>query len=180
MSATFIRAATCRWWSGRSRGSAPAIRRCGTLRSCSSASTAAPPRRSRLLASGAPGTEPLLVLKGATPEPDLIELYRGAAALVYPSRYEGFGLPLLEAMSCGTPVIAARSSSIPEVVGDAGALLDPDDEAAWTDAIERAIDDPAWARSLAEAGAARASLFSWTRSANETLRVYRSLLEPAA
>ncbi len=131
-------------------------------------------------ASGASGAEPLLVLKGATPEPDLIALYRGAAALVYPSRYEGFGLPLLEAMSCGTPVIAARSSSIPEVVGDAGALLDPDDEAAWTDAIERAIDDPVWARSLAEAGTARASLFSWARSARETLRVYRSLLELAA
>jgi glycosyltransferase involved in cell wall biosynthesis len=107
-------------------------------------------------------------------------LYAGAAAFALPSRYEGFGLPLLEAMSCGTPVIAARSSSIPEVVGDASELLDVDDEAAWADAIERVIDDPAWARSLAAAGTARASLFSWARSARETLRVYQSLLERAA
>lgn len=132
------------------------------------------------IAAGAAGERPLLVAKGATPEAELIALYRGAAALVYPSRYEGFGLPLLEAMGCGTPVIAARSSSIPEVVGDAGVLLDPDDRPGWADAIERAIEDREWARSLAEAGAARAASFSWERAARETLVVYRTLLGRAA
>lgn len=132
------------------------------------------------IAAGAAGERPLLVAKGATPEAELIALYRGAAALVYPSRYEGFGLPLLEAMGCGTPVIAARSSSIPEVVGDAGVLLDPDDRPGWADAIERAIDDREWARSLAEAGAARAASFSWERAARETFGVYRTLLGRAA
>jgi alpha-1,3-rhamnosyl/mannosyltransferase len=132
------------------------------------------------IAAGAPGGRPMLVAKGATPEAELIALYRGAAALVYPSRYEGFGLPLLEAMGCGTPVIAARSSSIPEVVGDAGVLLDPDDRSGWADAIERAIEDREWARSLADAGAARAALFSWERAARETLGVYRTLLGRAA
>ena len=84
--------------------------------------------------------------------PLLLALYRAARALVYPSRYEGFGLPLLEAMACGTPVIAARTSSIPEVVGDAAVLLDPDDEGAWTAAIERVLDDAPSPRAAAGRG----------------------------
>jgi glycosyltransferase involved in cell wall biosynthesis len=125
------------------------------------------------------GRSPLVLFAGDTSETMLIALYRSAAALVYPSRYEGFGLPLLEAMACGTPVIAARTSSIPEVVGDAAVLLDPDEEPAWVDAIRRVLEDPAHAAQLAAAGVHRAAAFSWQRTAAETARVYRSLLTDA-
>jgi glycosyltransferase involved in cell wall biosynthesis len=130
------------------------------------------------LITRAGGATPLVTCTGAIDEPTLLALYRSAAALVYPSRYEGFGLPLLEAMSCGVPVIAAATSSIPEVTGDAAVLLDPDDEAAWADAIERIFDDPDRAGTLRAAGRARAAQFSWDRTARETAAVYRKLLEP--
>jgi glycosyltransferase involved in cell wall biosynthesis len=126
--------------------------------------------------SDAAGGPPLVVFAGVPSEAVLVALYRAAAALVYPSRYEGFGLPLLEAMRCGTPVIAARTSSIPEVVGDGGLLLDPDDEAAWIDAIGRVLDDEAQARALRSRGLERAKGFSWERTAAETARVYRLAL----
>lgn len=119
---------------------------------------------------------PPIVFLGLVPSQTLVALYRSAAALVYPSRYEGFGLPLLEAMACGTPVIAARSSSIPEVAGDAAVLLDPDDEAAWRSTIQRVVDDPAFSASLRASGLARAAEFSWARTARETAAVYRGLL----
>jgi alpha-1,3-rhamnosyl/mannosyltransferase len=122
------------------------------------------------------GGAPLVVFAGQTPDSTLLALYRSAAALVYPSRYEGFGLPPLEAMACGVPVIAAAAASIPEVVGRAGVLLDPDDEAGWADAIQQVLEDPAHAARLAAAGLERASSFSWQRTAIETARVYRSLL----
>jgi len=111
-------------------------------------------------------------LLGAVHDETLGALYRGASALLYPSRYEGFGLPLLEAMACGTPVIAARASSIPEVTGEAAILLDPDDSEAWMCAIRSVLDSDATARRLGEAGRHRASLFSWRRTAEETLMVY--------
>lgn len=119
---------------------------------------------------------PLVTFAGAVAESTLVALYRHAAALVYPSRYEGFGLPLLEAMSCGTPVIAANTSSIPEVVGDAGVLLDPEDEDAWVEAIARVLDDPGHVAQLTRMGLARAATFSWRRTALETAAVYRRLL----
>jgi glycosyltransferase involved in cell wall biosynthesis len=122
------------------------------------------------------GETPLITFAGLTDESRLVALYRSAVALVYPSRYEGFGLPLLEAMSSGTPVIAARSSSIPEVVGDAAVLLDPDDEGAWSDAIERVLDDEGHRDRLRRAGLARAREFSWQRTARETAAVYRRLI----
>ena len=119
---------------------------------------------------------PLVTFTGAVAEATLVALYRHAAALVYPSRYEGFGLPVLEAMSCGTPVIAANTSSIPEVVGDAGVLLDPEDEDAWVAAIDRVLDDPGHVAELTRKGLARAATFSWRRTATETVRIYRRLL----
>ncbi len=126
------------------------------------------------------GDTPLVTFAGLTNEVTLLALYRSAAALVYPSRYEGFGLPLLEAMSSGTPVIAACSSSIPEVVGDGGVLLDPDDEAAWSDAIERVLDDADHRDRLRRAGLARAAGFSWQKTARETAAVYTRLMGRSA
>jgi alpha-1,3-rhamnosyl/mannosyltransferase len=98
--------------------------------------------------------------------------YRSATALVYPSRYEGFGLPLLEAMACGCPVVAARTSSIPEVTGDAAVLLDPDDAPAWSSAIERVLDSADARARLRDGSLRRAAQFSWRRTAEETVQVY--------
>jgi glycosyltransferase involved in cell wall biosynthesis len=119
---------------------------------------------------------PPIVFLGIVPGETLVALYRSALALVYPSRYEGFGLPLLEAMACGTPVIAARTSSIPEVAGDAAVLLDPDDETGWREAIRRVVEDTEFSEKLRSAGLSRAAGFSWTRTARETSGVYRGLL----
>jgi glycosyltransferase involved in cell wall biosynthesis len=103
---------------------------------------------------------------------ELAALYRGAACLVFPSRYEGFGLPVLEAMASGTPVVATRSSSIPEVAGDAAVLVDGEaDELAA--GIERALSER---DRLAAAGLARAAQFSWTETARRTAAVYRELV----
>lgn len=109
------------------------------------------------------------------PEEALRALYRAAAALVYPSRYEGFGLPLIEAMASGTPVVASNAASIPEVVGDAGMLLDPGDVSGWTDAVEKILTDQSLRQSLRDAGMRRAATFTWERTARLTLDVYRRL-----
>jgi glycosyltransferase involved in cell wall biosynthesis len=121
-----------------------------------------------------------IVSLGAVTEPTLRVLYRAAAALVYPSRYEGFGLPVLEAMASGTPVLASRAASIPEVLGDAGVLLDPESPSQWSDAIVTVITDPILPARLRIDGLARAALFTWERTARITLDVYRSVLEAAA
>jgi glycosyltransferase involved in cell wall biosynthesis len=133
----------------------------------------------RQISDSARGSSAVVFFAGSTTEATLLALYRSAAALVYPSHYEGFGLPILEAMMCGVPVLAANTSSIPEVAGDAAVLLDPGDEAAWADEIDRVLSDASLAYRLREAGLARASTFSWERTALETAGVYRSLLEIA-
>lgn len=114
-----------------------------------------------------------LVLTGAVPEDVLLNLYRGAMLLVYPSLYEGFGLPVLEAMQCGTPVAAANAASVPEVAGDGGVILDPLDVRAWRDVMLAAWQDPAMRTRLRAAGLAQAARFSWTRTATSTLDVLR-------
>ena len=105
---------------------------------------------------------------------DLPALYSGAVAMTFPSLYEGFGLPPLEAMSCGTLVIASNSSSLPEVVGDTGILLDPHNPVAWADALRRVIADPQLRAEMSHKGLERAALFTWERCARETLAVLTS------
>jgi O-antigen biosynthesis alpha-1,3-rhamnosyltransferase len=125
------------------------------------------------VSGGSPLGHDLVRLLGSTDDVALAQVYREAAALVYPSRYEGFGLPLVEAMACGTPVIASRAASIPEVTGDAAILLDPDDEAAWAGAIEAVLrPETGTAARLREAGLRRAAQFSWRRAAEATAAVY--------
>ena len=102
--------------------------------------------------------------------------YNAAAALAYPSLYEGFGLPPLESMACGTPVVCANSSSLPEVVGDAGLLIDPRDEVGLAEALGRLTEDAPLRARLREAGLARARLFSWDDVARRTVDVYRAVL----
>ena len=110
---------------------------------------------------------------GHVEKPALAALYRGAQALVFPSRYEGFGLPVLEAMASGTPVVATSAGAIPEVAGDAAVLVAPGDPAAIAAGVEHAIADR---DRLVRAGLERARLYSWTEAARQTLAVYRDLL----
>ncbi len=115
-----------------------------------------------------------VVLAGFVADEDLAALYGGALALLYPSLYEGFGLPPLEAMQCGTPVIATRASSIPEVVGDAGILVEPGDEAALREAVLRLLGDGALRDRLRALSLRRAAEFSWDRCTRQTLAAYRT------
>jgi len=100
-----------------------------------------------------------------------------AEAFVFPSWIEGFGLPVLEAMACGAPVIASDRGSIPEVAGGAALLADPYDADAFARHVERALSDPGEARRLRELGFARAAQFSWHNAAQRTLDVYRQAFE---
>ncbi len=113
---------------------------------------------------------------GRVPEEDLPALYNGADLFVFPSLYEGFGLPVLEAMACGVPVVTADRSSLPEVAGDAALLVDPTDVEAIAAALRRVLADEALAASLRARGLARAATFSWERTARETVAVYESVL----
>jgi glycosyltransferase involved in cell wall biosynthesis len=106
----------------------------------------------------------------------LAALYKSAAALVYPSLYEGFGLPPLEAMSYGCPVCVSDTSSIPEVVGEAGEYFNPNEPDDIAHAIERAVFNSERRRLLAEMGRKRAAEFSWTKCAAQTAQVYRYLV----
>ena len=114
---------------------------------------------------------------GRVPDEELPLWYNVATVFVFPSRYEGFGLPPLEAMACGTPVITSNTSSLPEVVGEAGIMLPPDEPSAWTDAIRRVLDNPDMAQELGAEAVKRSAGFSWDRTARETLSVYRKVLE---
>ncbi len=102
--------------------------------------------------------------------------YNGADLFVYPSLYEGFGFPPLEAMSCGTPVITSNCSSLPEVVGDAGLLVDPTSSEHLAEAMLTVLTDPALAEEMRAKGLVRAKSFSWAEAARRTVSVYRSCL----
>ena len=109
---------------------------------------------------------------GFVPDATLAVLYRLASVFVFPSLYEGFGLPPLEAMAAGVPVITSNVSSLPEVVGDAALLIDPLDPGAIADAIARVLDDPALSADLVARGAERIKAFSWTRAVDRIRQVY--------
>jgi len=121
----------------------------------------------------AAGDAAALALTGPVDEHALLNLYRGAAMLLYPSRYEGFGLPILEAMQCGVPVAGSRSASIPELIGDAGVLVGELDVDGWTRAIVSLSTDAAHADAMRARGLARAATFSWARTARETVEAFR-------
>jgi glycosyltransferase involved in cell wall biosynthesis len=119
-----------------------------------------PPARTRLLAE--------------VSDEELVALYNGAAAFLYPSLYEGFGLPVLEAMACGTPVVTANATSLPEVAGDAAVLVDPTDVAAIGRGIRRVMEDDALRARLARAGRERAARFTWEQTAARTWQVLQA------
>jgi len=113
---------------------------------------------------------------GYAAESDLPALYNGASLFVFPSLYEGFGLPVLEAMACGTPVITSNCSSLPEVAGDAAILVNPTDIDALAFAIRQVLEQPDLALSMQEKGIAQAQQFSWEQSARRTKEVYERVL----
>jgi glycosyltransferase involved in cell wall biosynthesis len=118
-----------------------------------------------------------LVMTGFVPEPDLVALYNLCTLFVFPSWHEGFGLPALEAMRCGAPVIASSTSSLPEVVGRADALFDPHDDCAIAAKMEKALTDDAFRADLVRHGQVQAQRFSWADSARRTLEAFERTVE---
>jgi len=117
-----------------------------------------------------------VIFTGQVAESDLPKYYNAADLFVFPSYYEGFGLPPLEAMACGCPVIVADRTSLPEVVGDAGLLIDPDDEQAFAGAMALLHSDPEKREALISRGLEQASKFSWDVSARQTMDVYERVM----
>lgn len=121
------------------------------------------------------GIEKQTVFTGVVDDERLIELYQCATLFVFPSRYEGFGLPVLEAMACGCPVICSNASSLPEVAGDAAIQVDPLDADKLASEMTRVLRDPELRSDLCKRGLARAGTFSWDRTALETIAVYKKV-----
>jgi len=119
------------------------------------------------------GLEDRLIFTGYVPDEDLPAIYSAADLFVFPSLYEGFGLPVLEAMACGTPVVCSNTSSLPEVAGDAALLVDPTDVRALARVMERVLTDETLRASLRVKGIERARRFSWEDAAQKTLEVYQ-------
>jgi glycosyltransferase involved in cell wall biosynthesis len=113
---------------------------------------------------------------GYVPDAELPALYSGAACLLLPSLYEGFGFPVLEAMACGTPVVCANVSSLPEIAGDAALLVPPTDDEALAAAVAQILTEPELAVNLVRAGFEQAGRFSWSRCAEQTVAVYEGVL----
>lgn len=116
-------------------------------------------------------------MPGYVPQEELPALYSAASLFVYASRYEGFGLPILEAMACGVPVITSNVASMPEIAGDAGMLIDPNNETELSEAMARILNDSELRAKMSRDGIERARQFSWERAARETLRVYECVAQ---
>lgn len=117
-----------------------------------------------------------VIFTGLVPEEDLPSLYSMASVFVFPSLYEGFGLPPLEAMACGTPVISSNTTSLPEVVGDAGIMVDPEDVNSLSYSIEKVLSDPDLRSELKTKGLERVKQFNWRLTAEKTLAVYNEVM----
>ncbi len=115
---------------------------------------------------------------GEVDEEDKVALYQGALAFLYPSRYEGFGLPVLEALACGVPVVGSDASSMPEIVGDAGSLVAPDNTRSMAGALIAVVTEASLRKVLSERALRQASKFSWDKTVRETIEAYRSALNP--
>ena len=120
---------------------------------------------------------PSVVVAGYVSDTDLPAVYAAAELFVYPSLYEGFGLPVLEAMACGTPVVCSNSSALPEAAADAGVLVDPHDPAAIAEGMRRVIDDPALQAELRQRGLQRARDYTWDRAAGATWQLLQATAE---
>jgi len=123
------------------------------------------------------GLESAIIFPGHVPLEDLRALYSACSLFVFPSLYEGFGMPVLEAMACGAPVVSSNASSLPEVVGDAALLVDPLDVEGLDAAMTRVVEDTALREDLRKRGALRVKVFSWEQSARDLLRVYQELVQ---
>jgi len=117
-----------------------------------------------------------VILTGYVPNEDLSAIYTGALAFLFPSLYEGFGLPALEAMQCGTPVIVSNTTSFPEVVGDAGLLVNPTDADSLCQAMLDLLSDEGLRRQLSRKGLARSKRFSWADCAEKTVNAYKTAI----
>jgi glycosyltransferase involved in cell wall biosynthesis len=123
------------------------------------------------------GLEYHVRLEGYAPDADLPLWYNAAGVLAYPSVFEGWGMPIVEALACGTPVAASDASSLPEAAGDAGLLLDANSVEAWTDGLQRALTDTAWRKSARERGLAHAAGLTWAATAAAHTACYHRALE---
>lgn len=122
------------------------------------------------------GLEENVIFPGYVSEEDLVKFYNAADLFVYPSLYEGFGLPPLEAMACGTPVITSNTSSLPEVVGEAGIMVDPHDDQELTKAMHKVLTNENLSKKLGQKGLERSKCFTWEKTASETWKVYEEVL----
>lgn len=121
------------------------------------------------------GISERVILLGPVPDEAILYLYNGADAFLFPSLYEGFGLPPLESMACGTPAIVSDQSSLPEVVGDAAMLVSPTDSASMADAIYSLLNDASFRQQMIDKGRNRAAQFTWATAAKQIIKIYETL-----
>jgi glycosyltransferase involved in cell wall biosynthesis len=124
------------------------------------------------------GVADKIIFTGYLEKDEELPLYfQAAEMLIFPSLLEGFGLPLLQAMACGTPVVSSNTSSLPEVMGEGGVLIDPQNINAWVEEIMRIVDEPEYRQKLIKQGLNQAEKFSWEKCARETLEIYKEVYQ---